>query len=256
MDAHTEYAPDYIKSCVELIQTTGADNVGGPARTKSETYLERAIAAAFHSRFSVGGARFHRTDYEGVVDTVVYGCWRREVFERFGYFDEELTRNQDDEHNLRITRGGGKIWQSPKIRSWYHPRGSIALLFNQYMQYGYWKVRVIQKHRLPASWRHLVPGAFLLALLLCLGIFGLALTRARPSLALVWPLPTLVMLYGACLLVASVLTAGKNGWKLLPVLPVVFAGFHFGYGCGFLLGIWDFMIRRRGPRAAFQMLCR
>jgi glycosyltransferase involved in cell wall biosynthesis len=117
MDAHTEFAPDYVRQCVAQMQTTGADNVGGPARTKPVTYIESAIAAAYHSPFSVGGARFHDLGYEGYVDTVTYGCWRPETFKRFGYFDEELVRNQDDEHNLRIIRGGGEIWQSPKIRS-------------------------------------------------------------------------------------------------------------------------------------------
>ena len=83
--------------------------------------------------------------------------------------------NQDDEHNLRIIRGGGKVYQSPKIRSWYRPRGTLAALFKQYLQYGYWKVRVIQKHKLPASIRHLVPGAFLLtlAVFLLLSVFSI-----------------------------------------------------------------------------------
>ena len=108
--------------CVETLTSSGADNVGGPARTKPVAYLERAVAAAYHSPFSVGGARFHSIDYEGPVDTVTYGCWCKEVFERFGYFDEELVCNQDDDHNLRIIRGGGKIWQSPRIKSWYRQR--------------------------------------------------------------------------------------------------------------------------------------
>ena len=97
-------------------------------------------------------------NYEGKLDTVYLGCWPREVFERIGLFDEELVRNQDDEFNLRLARAGGKIWQSPRIKSWYSPRGSLGDLFRQQMQYGYWKVRVIQKHRMPASVRHLVPG--------------------------------------------------------------------------------------------------
>lgn len=183
MDAHTEYAADYVRQCVEVLETTGADNVGGPAQTKAETYMEKVVAAAYHSPFSVGGARFHNVNYEGWVDTVTYGCWRRETFERFGYFDEELVRNQDDEHNLRILRGGGKIYQSPKIQSWYRPRGSLTALFKQYMQYGYWKVRVIQKHKLPASWRHLVPGAFVLSLglLFLLAAFSFLLSPIAPS---------------------------------------------------------------------------
>src|SRR5208283_2404575 len=100
MDAHTEYAPDYLLRCLEVLGETGADNVGGPARTTADTYMRKAVAVAYHSRFSVGGARFHDVNYEGPVDTVTYGCWRKATFERFGYFDEELVRNQDDEHNL------------------------------------------------------------------------------------------------------------------------------------------------------------
>jgi len=264
MDAHTEYAPDYIKRCVELLQKSGADNVGGPARTKSETYLERAVAAAYHSPFSVGGARFHDVEYEGSVDTVPYGCWRKEAFERFGYFDEELVRNQDDEHNLRIVRRGGKIWQSPRIRSWYYPRGSLSALFRQYKQYGYWKVRVIQKHKLPAAWRHLVPCAFLLTLMLLAAASVLCFLSLAlwPSLSVLcrlylWSLVSLVCTYCLCLLLASLVTACKTEWKLLAVLPLAFGCYHFGYGYGFLRGVWDFVIRkRRRPGNQFVQLTR
>jgi glycosyltransferase involved in cell wall biosynthesis len=248
-DAHTEYAPDYLLRCLEALQQTGADNVGGPARTKADGYAQRAIAAAYHSPFSAGGARFHDANYEGLVDTVTYGCWRRSAFERFGYFDEELVRNQDDEHNLRIIRGGGKIWQSPGIKSWYKPRGSFSALFKQYAQYGYWKVRVIQKHKLPASWRHLVPAAFLLTLLV------LGLSSAICPLTF-WLLAGVLGLYLLAVLAASLCTAATTEWALLPVLPLVFACYHFGYGFGFLRGIWDFVIRKVQPRASFSHLTR
>jgi peptidoglycan/xylan/chitin deacetylase (PgdA/CDA1 family)/glycosyltransferase involved in cell wall biosynthesis len=275
-DAHTEYAPDYLLRCLEVLQETGADNVGGPARTKTEGYLQQAIAAAYHSPFSVGGARFHDTEFEGPVDTVTYGCWPRSTFEKFDLFDEELVRNQDDEHNLRITRGGGKIYQSPRIRSWYRPRDSLSALFKQYMQYGYWKVRVIQKHKLPASWRHLVPGTFLLILLL------LSLSSVLcPLISILWPsrppssvsgpeLPWSVVsgqwsvvsllaslsAYALALITASLITAAKAGWNLLPVLPLVFGCYHFGYGLGFLRGVLDFVILRRGASASFTKLTR
>jgi succinoglycan biosynthesis protein ExoA len=249
MDAHTEYAPDYVRECVAALRATGADNVGGPARTKAQTFIEKAVAAAYHSPFAVGAARFHDTDYEGYVDTVTYGCWPRSTFEKFGLFDEELVRNQDDEHNLRITRGGGKIYQSPKIRSWYRPRGTLAALFKQYLQYGYWKVRVIQKHKLPASWRHLVPGGFLVTLAL-FALGSLLFTPAR------WLFLSLVGVYALCVLVASVVTVAKTEWKLLPVLPLVFGCYHFGYGFGFLRGILDFVILRRGASVSFTKLTR
>ena len=186
--------------------------------------------------------------YEGCVDTVPYGCWPAAVFERFGLFDPELVRNQDDELNLRIIRGGGKVWQSPEIKSWYSPRSSLGSLFKQYSQYGYWKVRVIQKHHLPASIRHLVPGAFLLALaiLLCLAPF-LFWARLALSFAL--------SIYGLALLAASLSTARLAGWDLLPIFPAVIACYHFGYGYGFLRGLLDFCLLRRAS-ANFGTLSR
>lgn len=160
MGAHNRYAPDYLCESVKVLEETQADNVGGAMICEAKSWMQRTIAAAHHSSFSVGGARWHDPDYEGPADTVFGGVYNREVFDRIGLFDEEFVRNQDDEFNLRLTRSGGKIWQSPRIKSWYCPRGSLAALFWQYRQYGYWKVRVIQKHRTPASLRQLVPGGF------------------------------------------------------------------------------------------------
>jgi succinoglycan biosynthesis protein ExoA len=87
--------------------------------------MGRAIAAAFQSRWVVGGARSRDTDYEGEVDTVYLGCWPRATLARVGGFDETLVRNQDDEHNLRMRLAGARVWQSARIRSGYQPRGSL-----------------------------------------------------------------------------------------------------------------------------------
>jgi glycosyltransferase involved in cell wall biosynthesis len=263
MGSHNRYAPDYLLRCWEAAERSGADNVGGAMFTEAEGLLPRAIAASHHSAFSVGGARWHDTAYEGPADTVFGGFYRREVFDRIGLFDEELVRNQDDELNLRLTRTGGKIWQTPLVKSWYQPRKSLSALFSQYTQYGYWKVRVIQKHRLPASWRHLVPVTFVLgvlvpALALMIGLLGVMMG--------VWPrfvLEASGVCLAACLggyafasLSASFLTAKANDWSLLPVLPLVFFCYHWGYGYGFLRGTWDFLIRKRTPGTQFSQLTR
>jgi glycosyltransferase involved in cell wall biosynthesis len=249
MDVHTEYAPDYILQCVVTLRETGADNVGGPALALGDTYVQRAICLAYRSPFGCGGARFHDPNYEGAVDTVTYGCWYKSTLEKLGLFDETFVRNQDDELNLRLIRQGGRIWQTPRIRSWYRPRASLRGLSRQYSQYGYWKVRVMRKHRIPASWRHCVPGAFVAALL----VFGISAPFALPSL---WVLRILVASYLVATLAASAAACRKmENISLLPVMPLVFAAYHLSYGFGFLRGLWDAAISR-SPSDAFTALVR
>lgn len=238
MDAHSEYAPDYVRRCVEVLQRTGADNVGGPALINADGYVQRAVGAAFHSPFSTGGAGFHRPDYEGDVDTIHYGCWRRSTLIEIGLFDEELVRNQDDELNYRIKKRGGRLWQSTQIRSWYWPRASLVTLFKQYLQYGYWKVRVMQKHARPASLRHVAPVIFVVGI--SLGwVGGLLYSPLYAAYA------AAVAAYCAASFAFSFRAASKAGWDLLPILPAVFAVFHVSYGGGFAAGFVNFCVLRR-----------
>lgn len=249
MDVHTEYERDYARQCVATLERTGAENVGGPARTRAEGRLQRAVAAAYHSPFSVGGARFHDPDYEGELDTVTYGCWRKATLLRLGLFDEELVRNQDDELNLRLRLSGGRIWQSARIRSWYRPRSSLTALFKQYAQYGYWKVRVIQKHGRPASPRHLVPVLFVLGV-----AFGWLAGFLHPWLWLAYA--GALGFYLVLNVAFSAAAAARSGWDLFPLLPAVFLTYHLSYGAGFALGIVDFLVLRRGGREAMAALSR
>jgi glycosyltransferase involved in cell wall biosynthesis len=249
MDAHTEYAPDYIRQCVRVMEETGADNVGGAWVARGDGLVSSAVAAAFQSPFAAGGATGHDPGYEGAVDLVYLGCWKKEITDRIGLFDEELVRNQDDEFNFRLKLAGAKIWQSASIKSWYRPRGSLNALFRQYMQYGYWRVRVIQKHKMLASPRHLAPGTFVL------------LVMILPLISLWWPFAIwgwlgLVGFYALCNLAASGLTAAQRGWGLLGLLPPVFACYHFAYGLGFLHGVLDWYVLRRAPGRTYTDLTR
>lgn len=237
MDAHTEYGEDYVRRCVETLLRTGADNVGGPVRTRADQLMQRAIAAAFHSPFSAGGARFHDEDAGGEVDTVPYGCWHRQRLLELGGFDEELVRNQDDELNLRIIRSGGRVWLDPLIRSWYHPRSSLSGLFRQYLQYGYWKVRIIRKHRMPASLRHMVPALFVL------GLVAGALLSLLSYIVLVIYLGVLLA-YLILLVGFSAVSSHRYGYILFPRLLMVFPVFHFSYGLGFLAAVFRAVLKR------------
>jgi len=230
VDGHCEIAPDYVRRCVEVLQETGADCVGGTMVTVGETWAAKAIALAQSSPFGVGGVAFRTGRKQGgYVDTVAFGAYRREVFERIGDFDEELVRNQDDEFNFRLIQAGGKIWLDPSIRSVYYSRASLKSLWRQYFQYGFYKVRVIQKRKAIPSWRHLVPATFALGLV---GSVLLAAVTAQP----LWLL-SVAGPYALANILASIWTARRD-WKTLPLLPIAFATLHLSYGIGFLWGLW------------------
>lgn len=266
MSAHAHYPPDYLVRCMELAERMHADNVGGAAIAEAHGYVQRAIAAAHHSPFSVGGASWHSLEYEGRAGTVFGGFYRRDVFERIGMFDEEMVRNQDDELNFRLELAGGLIWQSPAIRSWYTPRSTLGALFRQYNQYGYWKVRVMQKHGRTPARRHYVPALFVLGLAVpavVAIVAGLASLAVRSAALSMVALTAAVLLgvglvsYLAVLVVASAVTAARYGWDLLPVLPAAFVCYHVSYGIGFLQGLIDFGLRRRkAPPARMSQLTR
>jgi succinoglycan biosynthesis protein ExoA len=250
MDVHTEYADDYIAQCLAVQAETGADNVGGPWRAEPDAHagtMQRAVAAAFQSRWVAGGALSRQLDYDGWADTVYLGSWPRQSFERFGGFDEQLVRNQDDEHNLRIVKGGGRVWQSSRIRSVYRPRATLSQVFSQYLQYGYWKPFVMKKHGQAASVRHLVPGVFVLLL----GIFTLLLPFFT------WPLVALVGAYvvGVLAMTTAVARSQAPLWSVLWRIPDVIVAYHFGYGIGSLIGWWD-ALRGRSGRERFAKLTR
>ncbi len=248
MDVHTVYAADYVQQCLQALHETGAACVGGPWRPVGQGWPQAAIAAAFSSRFGSGGAASRRLDYTGPVDTVYLGAWPRAALLAAGGFDEQLVRNQDDELALRITRGGGRVWQSAAIRSQYAPRASFVALYRQFHQYGYWKVPVIRKHRLPASPRHLAPVA-LVALVAALALAGLAWTPAWALLA------ALLAVYAGVDLACARAVAGPSAHMALGVAWAC-ACMHAGYGLGFARGILDFALLRRAPGAAATRLTR
>jgi glycosyltransferase involved in cell wall biosynthesis len=245
MDVHTRYAPDYVALCAQVLAETGADCVGGAWRPVGEGATGRAIAAAFRSRLGSGGAASRREGYSGPVDTVYLGAWRRETLLALGGFDEALVRNQDDELALRITRGGGRVWQDARIVSHYTPRPRYAALWRQFFQYGYWKVAVIRKHRLPASARHLVPFGFVATL----ALLALAAPWWAPA---AWALPALLGTYVAALLLNGLLAAPAQAAGV----ALATACMQLGYGLGFARGLLDMAVLGRVPQAAMTRLTR
>ncbi|MEX0874318.1 MAG: glycosyltransferase family 2 protein [Actinomycetota bacterium] len=229
VDGHAEIASDYVRRCVETLERTGASNVGGVQRAVGRTLIGRAIAIATSSRFGAGDARFRYAKKEGWVDTVYLGAFPKSIFDQVGVFDEDLTRNQDDEFNLRVRRAGGRIFLDPAIRSVYRPREALGDVWRQYFEYGLYKLLVMRKHRRVASWRHLVPSAFVVALLASLVA---SIATRRPILSLIVAGP-----YLAADVIASVV-AGRREPACLPALLLVFPIVHLAYGLGLIAGLW------------------
>jgi len=240
ISAHCYLAPDYVSRCVEYLHHTGADCVGGPIETVGENSTARAIALAMSSPFGVGDAFFRYSEQEQYVDTLAFGAYRRDVFERVGLFDEELVGSEDDEFNYRLRSQGGKLFLTPAIRSFYYGRSSLRDLCSQYFSYGLGKVRVMRRHPGQIRLRHLIPSLFVLGLFV-----SAALGLLSPWFALLFGV------FAGCYLLASLLVAlriaSKEGWRYLPLLLLAFACLHLSYGTGFLVGVVRFLVRGITP---------
>ena len=236
VDGHTFIEPDHVRQCVTILWKSGADHVGGRMETLSDEGFGEAVSVATSSAFGLGHSRFSYSDKEELSDTVSMGAWPRRVFERIGLFDEEQIRNQDDEINYRLLDNGGKILISPKIRSTYYNRSTPRSLWRQYYQYGYWKIRVMQKHPSQMRLRQFAPPLFAASL-----IFTLLLAPFSVS----GQLSALVVLgsYLGANLAASALLARRAGWGLVLRLILAFAILHLSYGLGFLVGLGRFWNR-------------
>lgn len=241
---HCEIAGDYVSKCVSHLANHECDCVGGVLETVGETFWARAIAAVMSSRFGVGGSTFRVGVSEAAVaDTAVFAAYKREMVELTGEFDEELVRNQDDEYNYRLRKLGGCIMVSPQIRSRYYSRATLKTLWKQYFQYGYWKVRILQKHPRQMQPRHFVPALLVVALVL------LGLTAPFSVAGQIMLLATLLT-YLLGNVAAATLSASRTEWRLLPLISVAFVVIHFAYGSGFLVGLTRFWNRwELGSRA-------
>jgi succinoglycan biosynthesis protein ExoA len=230
VDGHCLLEPNYVSQCVRYLRETGADNVGGLMQAVGHGYIGQVIALAINSFFGSGGSKFHYASKEQCVDTVYLGAFRRSVFDKVGFFNERLMRNQDYELNYRIRAAGGKIFLSPAIRSHYYGRSTLRDLWHQYFQYGFWKLEMLQMHPRSVQARHLVAPLFVFSLF-ATGLLGLIHSGSFSLFLLA------ISSYSLASLFSSLRIARRKGWRYFPLLPVAFAVMHFGWGLGFLLGL-------------------
>lgn len=230
MDVHAEYAPDYVRRCVETLERTGADNVGGAQRAKARTPFQQALCAALASPLGVGGAKYRSADAEGFVDTVFLGAFRRRVFETVGLWDPGAITNEDAELNQRILDAGGQIYLSKDIVVHYFPRDSLKTLAKQYFRYGRGRARTLLKLGRFPTLRPLLP--FFL-------VSGAATLILTPPL---WPFaPAAFATYALATGAEAVRVGRKVGARAIPTIWAIFPVLHASHGAGFAAGLLQYL---------------
>ncbi len=232
-DAHAVMPPDYLRRLVDLLESSGADNVGGSIRTvaRSQGPFSGPIAAVLGSRFGVGNSGFRTLAGESgprLADTVFGGCWKRELFARIGGFNERLTRSQDLEFNLRIARAGGKILLDPQIVCDYYARADFKSFWLHNFSNGIWAVLPFAfSSVIPVRPRHLIPLAFVILL------------AASAILPFPWSVLLLALYATMCLTVAAATAVQQRRLAYLPLMPIALSSLHFAYGLGSVAGCFQ-----------------
>jgi glycosyltransferase involved in cell wall biosynthesis len=233
LDAHSVPQPTYVARCIEVLENTGAANVGGAwdIRPLDARWIARSIARVASHPFGAGDARYRYIGKAGEVDTVPFGAFRRAWVERVGYYDESLLSNEDYEYNHRIIRAGGRIWFDPSIRSIYYARGDLVSLSRQYIRYGFWKARMLLRNPQSLRWRQALPALFFLTLAGLLG-FGIFFRGARILLGVYWGI------YSAFTIGAAIVESIRHGDPaLLLGMPLAFWTMHISWGSAFFWGL-------------------
>jgi glycosyltransferase involved in cell wall biosynthesis len=239
LGAHSEIKEDYISECIKCLDLDPKIGcAGGIIESIYENEKAQIISIAMSSSFGVGNAYFRTGNKNGFVDTVAFGAYKKVVFEKAGLFDTDLTRNQDDEFNFRVIKSGFKIYLSEKIKSRYYVRSSFKKLFNQYFQYGFWKVYVNKKHKTITTYRQLAPACLIIYFLV-----GAVFSLIDPELLKLYF--SGISVYIVLVLFFSILKSKKI--RQILSLSFAFIILHLSYGTGYVRGCLYFLLMNKVP---------
>lgn len=237
LGAHTEYRPDYLANSLSLFREHPEIScAGGPIESVGLKNFGKATAVSMSHPLGVGNAKHRFPEYEGYAEGVCFPVFKREVFEKVGLYDEKLIRNQDDEFYFRMKKNNLKSYISTKAKCTYYVRETPSALFKQYFEYGFWRVAVIKKHKIPMSLRQLVPVIFLLFILSTILISPFI--KFNP----LYTIFTIPSVYLFVLFTASLPIIAKKGLKIGMLFIVSAVILHFSYALGFIKGIFKFVI--------------
>ena len=234
VDGHGELTDGYLRRAVELLDETGAANVGGVMDAQGQTPFEEAVAYAYTSRLGMGGSKFHLEESPaGPADTVFLGVFRKQALLDAGGFDETLHRAQDWELNYRLRQRGEVVWFSPELKVTYRPRSSVRALAAQFYDTGKWRREVVRRHSDTASLRYLAPPVTVAGLGIGTagGLAGMITNKLILKLGWLAPVGYLLLI-----MVGSVTARGLSQ-QARARLPIVLIIMHLAWGTGFLVGL-------------------
>jgi glycosyltransferase involved in cell wall biosynthesis len=214
VDAHSELSTGYAKLALEVLNQTGAGNVGGMMVAKGKTDLQSAIAFAYNNRVGLGGGAFHVGGKAGPVETVYLGVFRKSVLDEVGGFSDTWVRGQDWELNQRIIKAGHQVWFDPRLQVGYYPRATLSELAKQFFKTGVWRGALTRENPADSAIRYWVPPMLVVA-----SLFGFTLASYLFAIALYSIFFTDLPL--------------SQKLRLVVVLPTM----HFSWGVGFWWGL-------------------
>jgi glycosyltransferase involved in cell wall biosynthesis len=230
--AHALLQNDYLSKCISTFERTDAISVGGQMITlpKNTSLIAKAISIATAHVFGVGNSKFRTSTKAGYVDTVAFGAFKKEIFDKIGLFNEQLPRNQDLEFNSRIIKNGGKIYLNPEIKSYYYNRSTLKELWKQNFTNGQWNIYTYLISQESLSTRHFIPFIFVLSIMINLLI---------SFYSLIGKILLFIVLISHSILsfTFSLKLSIKHDMRLFTLLPIVFLVLHLSYGCGSMWGL-------------------
>ncbi|MEW6409353.1 MAG: glycosyltransferase family 2 protein [Nitrospirota bacterium] len=249
VDSHASYEKNYISKCIRYLDRYNADNVGGVviAISRDNKLISKAIVLSISNPFGVGNSLFRIGTKEPVwADTAFSGCYRKEVFDRIGLYDENIARSEDVAINSRLRRAGGRILLVPEIKIYYYARSNFSDFCKHNFDNGFWITYPLTFGRILFSWRHLIPLAFVSILIGSFCLWGLSSSSGFLSLLGFWLFAAIILSYS----LLNFYFSGKiallhKDFKYFVVMPIVFASLHIGYGIGSLWGLLRVVISQK-----------
>lgn len=230
LGAHASLDPDFIYYNNKYLTERNLKVTGGTQINLGFNLTQKAIGWAMENPFGMGSAPYRWSRKEQFVDTVVYAAYRRELFDEIGYFEENFSIAEDAELNWRIRKAGHKIFFSPDIKSYYHPRKTVKKFIQQMFRYGILRVHMFKKHKSAAKITHLIPPAF---------VFTLIILLILTLLSILSPLYLIIVLgcYFFVNLLSVSIKSTKENFKFIPLISSLIFALHFSWGLGFLVGL-------------------